>query len=323
MEIKKVPYRRIELRPFQVRIKILATTVCGSDLNNFQRPKIVPMTPGHEFCGKIIELSSEMKKRFKVGDQVTAIPLQSCLQCEQCQIGEYRHCSQKKWYGFQIPGSFASEMIMDGRFVVKVDPQIPPKIGSLIEHLACGLRVAEEFEKKFKFSKESDILIIGDGPITMANIQFLNLFGYKKIDVLGKHPFRIKKCLELGAKQVKNISEGIFPKAYDIIFFSAPAFSQYREHLINYQNRPFTIFPQTRLEDLEIDEWEKKRKGKRETAYAYLLEDFTNVQKYILEKQINTDLISTTLPLEECHLNFESFFSKENQIKICLTSKET
>ena len=43
------------LRVNELRIAIVATCVCGSDLKNLSNPIQVPQTPGQEFTGVIVE----------------------------------------------------------------------------------------------------------------------------------------------------------------------------------------------------------------------------------------------------------------------------
>ena len=75
-------------RENQIKIKVEYAGICGSDLHEYLGGPIfipvnephpytgekAPITMGHEFCGKIIEIGSKVTK-FKVGDRVTVEPI--------------------------------------------------------------------------------------------------------------------------------------------------------------------------------------------------------------------------------------------------------
>jgi len=53
-----------------------------------------PMVPGHELCGVITEVGSEVTK-FKVGDNVgIGCFVDSCQDCEQCKRGVENYCKK-------------------------------------------------------------------------------------------------------------------------------------------------------------------------------------------------------------------------------------
>ena len=67
-------------RPGEALLKIAAAGLCGTDIairnNTFMgRPGEVkvPIIPGHEFCGKVVEVGSQVRK-VDVGDRVTTRP---------------------------------------------------------------------------------------------------------------------------------------------------------------------------------------------------------------------------------------------------------
>jgi L-iditol 2-dehydrogenase len=88
MEIVEVHEPSIE-NPIDVKIKMLAVGVCGSDIHYFTRGGIgsqtvtYPFTVGHEGAGIVTETGSAVK-RVKAGDQVAIEPAMPCWKCDQC-----------------------------------------------------------------------------------------------------------------------------------------------------------------------------------------------------------------------------------------------
>jgi alcohol dehydrogenase len=106
-----------------VRVKVLATSMCGSDLHLYRgaldpiMEKGVSQT-GHELCGEVLEIGSNVSK-FKIGDRITMAYSCSCNNCYMCECGQTAHCetTQKAVYGFGVPfgnlnGTHTQEMIL-------------------------------------------------------------------------------------------------------------------------------------------------------------------------------------------------------------------
>ncbi|WP_272792028.1 MULTISPECIES: alcohol dehydrogenase catalytic domain-containing protein [unclassified Shinella] len=86
----------------QVKIKIAAAGICGSDLHEYVAgPKIIPVAAphplsqdvapivmGHEFSGEVVAIG-EGVEQVRVGDRVIVEPLLTCGKCEPCRHGKY------------------------------------------------------------------------------------------------------------------------------------------------------------------------------------------------------------------------------------------
>lgn len=107
----------------EIKVKVLATSMCGSDLHIYRgsldpiMEKGVSQT-GHELCGEVLEIGSNVSK-FKVGDRVSMGYSCSCGDCYMCECGQTAHCetTHKAVYGFGVPfgnlnGTHTEEMII-------------------------------------------------------------------------------------------------------------------------------------------------------------------------------------------------------------------
>ena len=308
------------LRANEVRIAVAATCVCGSDLKNISNPVRLPQTPGHEFSGVIIETSDEAKSNFKISDRVTAFPMMACMKCVECQNERYRDCEYKLSLGFQLPGSFAEEIIVDSRFVVSLKQGISFEQGALVEHLCCGFRLSKEF-REHQIPFDSHVLIIGDGPIALADIQGLKLAGYENITLLGKHPLRMDTARKLGASRVFDVLTidatmrmNLLPLA-DSLVVATPS-DQTIDQILPLLKPQLLIFPQTRITSPKVLRSLKENNSVFGRAFAYDLEDFREVMDLIENGKVLTELLITThIDLLDLSKNFQNFSKKNKHIK--------
>ena len=83
--------------PNDVLIKIAKTAICGTDMHIYkwdawaQKTIPVPMAVGHEYCGRIVEIGSEVKG-LKSGDRVSGEGHITCGYCRNCRAGRRHLC---------------------------------------------------------------------------------------------------------------------------------------------------------------------------------------------------------------------------------------
>ena len=95
-----------------VKIRTLRTGICGTDLHilawdNWASKTIkVPVIPGHEFSGTIVEVGSEVTS-VKVGDFVSGEGHIVCNLCRNCRAGRRHLCMNTVSVGVNRDGAFA------------------------------------------------------------------------------------------------------------------------------------------------------------------------------------------------------------------------
>ena len=302
-KIKINSVKSVPLKKWEVRIAVANAAVCGSDLKLIHNATSLSLIPGHEFSGAIIETSIEAMDTFKFGDKVTAFPMISCLKCKYCLEKNFRDCALKKSLGFQLPGAFSEEIVIDSRFVINLENGLSYEQGALVEHLCCGYRLAKEI-MSLKLPINSHIVLLGDGPIALANIQMLKIFNYNNITVIGKHFIRMNLAYKLGAKKIFDFKQSdtfinlFISEKIDVCIYASSA-----EKTLNLIC-PFirfkgVIFPQVRIKELNTLEILKKLKIIYGKAFTYEFEDFSIVMKLMKNSKINTELlISKRVELE-------------------------
>ncbi|MEO6454694.1 MAG: zinc-dependent alcohol dehydrogenase family protein [Ginsengibacter sp.] len=109
IELKNIPIPQI-LKPTDAVVKILKTTICGTDLGilHGKTPSVLPGTTlGHEGVGIIDEVGTAIRN-FKKGDRVIISCITADGTCEYCKKQMYSHCEDGGWIlGHTINGTQA------------------------------------------------------------------------------------------------------------------------------------------------------------------------------------------------------------------------
>jgi propanol-preferring alcohol dehydrogenase len=114
-----------ELGSGQVLIKVVAASLCHSDLMDLHPPGS-SITIGHEGVGVIEKLHPSAEgKGFKVGDRVGCLYWNGCCyECEGCNHHQF-HCKQGfKLLGGGVDGFFAEYAALDVSNLVKLPESI-------------------------------------------------------------------------------------------------------------------------------------------------------------------------------------------------------
>ncbi|KAK9993960.1 hypothetical protein SO802_023663 [Lithocarpus litseifolius] len=114
--LKIQPFKLPPLGPHDVKIRVKAVGICGSDVHFLKTLRCAdfivkePMVIGHECAGLIEEVGSEVKKLVP-GDHVALEPGISCWQCNLCKEGRYNLCLEMKFFATPpVHGSLANQL---------------------------------------------------------------------------------------------------------------------------------------------------------------------------------------------------------------------
>ncbi|KAJ4292473.1 hypothetical protein N0V90_009135 [Kalmusia sp. IMI 367209] len=122
-------------------IQVYAAGFCHSDLQvvegQFQAK--LPMIPSHEPAGKIVQVGTQVKGSWKVGDRVGVLNFKkACGECVGCRQRirrkgrtDPRFCEKREMAGFKHDGAFAEYMLADPEATVwgalqKLKPEVQP-----------------------------------------------------------------------------------------------------------------------------------------------------------------------------------------------------
>lgn len=188
----------------QVLIKVLATSICGTDVHIYQwddwaKSRIpIPQTMGHEFVGKIIEVG-KFVSGFSIGETVAAETHIVCNTCEFCMSNQMHICEKTKVLGVDTDGSFAQYIAIPAQNAIKVNPNIPPEYLCILEPLGNAVHTVFSTDVKNK-----TVAIVGCGPIGLMAIDVAKASKAKAVYALEVNDYRIDKATEIGADAVIN-----------------------------------------------------------------------------------------------------------------------
>ncbi len=182
----------------QVRIKVEACGICGSDVFTKEGtwPGIeYPRVPGHEVVGVIDELGpdvSEWKKGQRVGvgwhgghDGT----------CRACRRGDFRNCLNRKVPGISYDGGYQEYMAAPAEAVVAIpDSLTSAEAGPL---LCAGATTFDALRTSGAMPGDL-VAVLGVGGLGHLGIQFASKFGYR-VAAIGRGSEDASIAQKLGA----------------------------------------------------------------------------------------------------------------------------
>jgi (R,R)-butanediol dehydrogenase/meso-butanediol dehydrogenase/diacetyl reductase len=160
--------------PDEVKIKVKYCGICGSDLHEYLHG-LFPESPfGHEICGEILAVGSDVSG-FEVGDRVVAF--------------------QK--------GGFGERLVAPLDQVLAISAGISWKRAALLEPLAGAAYAVE----KGRVKATDTVLIVGGGPVGLMLLLAVKELGVARVYVSEPCSLRREKALELGATAVFDPSQ--------------------------------------------------------------------------------------------------------------------
>lgn len=192
----------------EVLIKIKAVGICGTDVPILKgiREVPIPLIPGHEFAGDIVEVGSKVKD-FKVGDRVTPAIVIGCGHCYFCRKGLETLCDNIVETGIHVDGAFAEYVTVPEKVVHKLPENMTYEQGASIDPIASAYHPV----KMASIGSEDIVVVFGPGPIGLYTIQIAKAEGAKKIISVGVKgdEERLKLAKELGADETIISSENL------------------------------------------------------------------------------------------------------------------
>jgi alcohol dehydrogenase, propanol-preferring len=208
--------------PTQVMVKVIACGICRTDLHvidgELTSPKL-PLIPGHEIVGKIVNAGSEVMK-LKEGD-IVGIPWlgYTCGKCRYCLKGQENLCTQAGFTGYTIDGGYAEYTVADHRYCFLLPPKYsnaqsaPLLCAGLIGYRSYRM-IGEHAEKigLYGFGAAAHILI------QLAISQGKKIFAFTRPGDVAAQQF----ALRLGAQWAGDSNQPA-PEFLDAAIIFAPA----------------------------------------------------------------------------------------------------
>jgi threonine 3-dehydrogenase len=190
-----------------VLVKVKVASICGTDLHIYEWDRWAqnrihpPLIPGHEFCGEVVALGSEVTS-VKEGDFVSAEMHVACGKCLQCRTGEAHICQNVKIIGVDADGAFAEYVVIPESNLWKLDPAIPQEYASILDPLGNAVHAVLAGEIATR-----TVAITGCGPIGLFSIAVARAVGATTVFALEVNQHRRRIAKEMKADYVLNPSK--------------------------------------------------------------------------------------------------------------------
>jgi aryl-alcohol dehydrogenase len=216
-----------ELRPNEVRVRMVASGVCHTDaiVRDQVYPTPLPAVLGHEGAG-IVEAVGSSVTTVDPGDHVL-LAAAYCGRCNRCRAGQMAYCENlfaADFGGRRSDGSTAlskdGEVISSHFFgqssfstysnvveesIVKIDADVPLEI---VAPLGCGIQTgAGTVLNELKPGLNSTLVVLGTGAVGSGAIMAGRVAGCRKVIAVDIHPARLQLARELGATDTINTKE--------------------------------------------------------------------------------------------------------------------
>ncbi|QGP81106.1 zinc-binding dehydrogenase [Sphingobium sp. CAP-1] len=195
--------------PDQMILEVAQAGICGSDLHMAESPHMPSgLIMGHEFAGTIAALGRDVAGSWKVGDRVTALPLNACNDCSACERNLPALCSHNLFTGTSLlaQGAFAQLVGARAAMVQRLPDGVGFAEGAMVEPLAVGHHIVSMADMPARAA----VLVIGGGPIGMAVTLFARHAGAGHVVVSERSSDRRALAKAIGATAV------IDPQAGDV-----------------------------------------------------------------------------------------------------------
>ncbi|VAH43686.1 unnamed protein product [Triticum turgidum subsp. durum] len=196
-------------RAHEVRIRILCTSLCHTDVTFWRMKGFPPRHPsilGHEAAG-VVESVGDHVHEVAVGDTVVPVFLAQCGDCPDCLSDRSNICSGlparpgmprdgTTRFSFAATGepihnfigvsSFTEYTVVDVAHVVRLEPGVPPEKACL---LSCGVSTGIGAAWKVAaVERGSSVAVFGLGAVGLAVAQGCRMRGAKRIIGVDMNP---------------------------------------------------------------------------------------------------------------------------------------
>jgi 2-desacetyl-2-hydroxyethyl bacteriochlorophyllide A dehydrogenase len=182
--------------PNEILVKLKACGICTIEqrLYSGAMKMPLPLVPGHEASGQIMEVGSAVVGDFKPGAKVALDLVTRCGECYYCKIGKSNLCSNRFNEGQRVLGGFAEYIAVKPSQVYAVSEALSFDEAAFTEPLSCCIHSL----KRLKVAMTEDILIVGAGVMGMLHLLVARCMGLRTT-VSDPDSSRLEIARKLGA----------------------------------------------------------------------------------------------------------------------------
>ena len=195
-----------ELGTNDILIKVLKTSICGTDIHIYQWDKWAQnnintsLIIGHEFMGRVEDIGDGVT-HYKKGDIVSGEGHITCGNCRNCRAGMRHLCHRTIGIGIDRSGAFAEYLSLPESNIWPVHKDINIDIASCFDPLGNAVHSALSYSMVAE-----DVLITGAGPIGCMATAICKMLGARNVVISDSNKFRLKIAEKMGADRTINIT---------------------------------------------------------------------------------------------------------------------
>jgi alcohol dehydrogenase len=209
MALREVPFR---LHEGDVRVRVVAAGICGTDLQLLGGYAGFTGIPGHEFVGVVEDVSSSADASW-VGKRVVGEINVGCGGCELCRAGIKAHCPRRTVVGIRgRSGAFAELLSLPARNLHQVPEAIDDRAAVFVEPVAAACRILEQVP----LLHGSRVAVLGDGRMGLLVAQVLRTRS-AQVTVFGRHAHKLAIARDLSLSTRPAVDEVEAAERFDIV----------------------------------------------------------------------------------------------------------
>ncbi len=238
------------------KLRLVASGVCGTDMHIHQGklPSNLPAIIGHEFIGRVEELSDIDRKQYgiAVGDNVIVNIACPCGECILCKNGDDANCINMKVTNGGNPeiaphfyGGYGEYNYSPVKNLIKIPAGLDPKMTCVFP--CAGPTAIHAFmladKAGVKLSDINTAVVQGLGPVGMFAVMYLHAAGVKNVIAItaGNNGKREQLAVKLGAGEAADLNH--LPVGVDLVFEASGNPAAFAQGLGMLRNRGVYLVP--------------------------------------------------------------------------------
>ena len=197
-QVEVVNLPQVELSAGQVRVRLAAAGICGSDMHRYLGDHYSvkwPAWPGHECSGTVVEVAAGVS--VAVGLPVVLFPMTYCGTCAACTRGDTGNCSSQRIMGVHMPGGLADEVVASASMLRPLPESIPVEVGATVEPAAVAVHCAN----RGHVHPGDRIAVLGAGAIGLLIQQVCKAKGASHVLATGRSEEKMQLARSMGADE--------------------------------------------------------------------------------------------------------------------------
>ncbi len=193
--------------PADVKIRVLRTGLCGTDLHlqewddwaaSTVRP---PLVLGHEFYGEVVQVGGDVTD-VALGARVSGEGHVVCGGCRNCRAGRRHLCVRPQGLGVNRDGAFADYVVLPAGNVWVQPPELDPDLGAVFDPLGNATHTALQWPLVGE-----DVVITGAGPIGVMAAAIARHAGARYVVVSDTSAYRLRLAAAAGADVTIDVTK--------------------------------------------------------------------------------------------------------------------